>query len=80
MSPFMALHGYHTPSIASLLKGIAKVQAVESHIEHQQEVIKLLKDNLVVTQNTMKQHAYQHHSERKFKAGDWVFLSLQPYK
>jgi hypothetical protein len=80
MSPFMALYGYHPPSITSPLKGNAKVQAVEDHIWHQQEVLKLLKDNLVITQNRMKQQADQHHSEREFEVGDWVFLRLQPYK
>jgi len=28
----------------------------------------------------MKQQEYQHHSERSFDVGDWVFLWLQPYK
>jgi hypothetical protein len=28
----------------------------------------------------MKQQADQHHSERKFEVGDWVFFRLQPYK
>jgi len=44
----MALYGYHPPSIMSLLKGKAKVQAVEDHIEHQQEVLQLLKENLAI--------------------------------
>ena len=34
MSPFMALYGYHLPSIMSPLKGRAKVQVVEDHIGH----------------------------------------------
>jgi hypothetical protein len=50
-----------------------KVQAVEDHIEHQQEVLQLLKDNLAIAQNRMKQQADQHHSEREFEVGDWVF-------
>jgi len=45
-----------------------KIQVVEDHIEHQQEVLKLLKDNLVATQNRMKQ-AYRHQNERKFEVG-----------
>jgi hypothetical protein len=53
---------------------------VEDHIEHQQEVIKLLKDNLVTTQNRMKQQSYQYCREREFEVGDWVFFRLQPYK
>jgi hypothetical protein len=46
--PFMELYGYHPPSITSPLKGTIKVQASGGpHREHQQEVLKLLKDNLV---------------------------------
>jgi hypothetical protein len=55
MSTFMALYGYHPPSITSPLRGKAKVQAVEDHIEHQQEVLKLLKEKLVREKNRMKQ-------------------------
>jgi hypothetical protein len=80
MSPFLALYGYHPPSITLPLKGNTKVQVVEDPIGNQQEVLKLLKDNLVMAQNRMKQQAYQHQSEREFKVGDWVFLRLQPYK
>ena len=63
----MALYGYHSPSITSSLRDQSKVQAVEEHIENQQQVLQLLKDNLTLTQNQMKQQAYQHHSERSFE-------------
>jgi hypothetical protein len=53
---------------------------VEYHIKHQQQVLQILKDNLTMAQNHMKQEAYQHCSERNFEVGDWVFLRLQPYK
>ena len=53
---------------------------MEVHIEHEQEVLQLLKDNLNLAQNQMKQQADQHRSERSFDVGDWVFLRLQPYK
>ena len=79
MSLFLVLYGYHPPSITYSLKGTTKVQTVEDHIGHQQEVLKLLRDNLVMAQNTMKQ-VDRHRSEREFEVGDWVFLSLQPYK
>ena len=76
----MALYGYHPPSITSCLKEKPKVQEVNDHIEHQQQVLQLLKDNLTLAQNRMKQQADQHRSERSFEVGDWVFLRLQPYK
>jgi hypothetical protein len=33
-----------------------------------------------MAQNRMKQQANQHHSERSFEVGDWIFLRLQPCK
>jgi hypothetical protein len=80
MTPFMALYGYHPPSITSSLKEKSKVQAVEDHIENQQQVLQILKDNLTMAHNRMKQQADQHRSERSFEVGNWVFLRLQPYK
>ena len=53
---------------------------MEVHIEHEQEVLQLLKDNLNFTQNQMKQQVDENHSERSFDEGDCVFLQLQPYK
>ena len=76
----MELYGYHPPSITSSLRENSKVQAMEDHIEHQQQVLQLLKDDLTLAHNRMKQQADQHHSERSFDVGDWVFLRIQPYK
>ena len=49
---------------------------MEDHIEHQQELLQLLKDNLNLAQNRMKQQANQHRSERSFDVGDCIFLQL----
>ena len=76
----MELYGYHPPSITLSLRDQSNVQAVEERIEHQQQVLQLLKDNLTLVHNQMKQQAYQHCNEISFEVGDWVFLRLQPYK
>ena len=47
----MELYGSHPPSIKSSLREIARVQLVEDHIKHQQEVLQPLKDNLNLAQN-----------------------------
>ena len=75
----MEIYGYHPPSITYSLRD-SEVQEVEDHMEHQQQVLQLLKDNLTLTPNRMKQQEYQHRSELSFNVGDWVFLRLQPYK
>ena len=51
----MALYGYHPPSITSYLRENSKVEGVEDNIEHKQEFVQLLKDNLNLAQNRMKQ-------------------------
>ena len=68
----MEFYGYHPPSITYSLREY-KVQEVEDHMEHQQQVLQLLKDNLNLAQNRMKQHADQHRSEWSFNLVDWVF-------
>ena len=41
---------------------------VEYHIERQQQVLQLSKDNLTLVQNRMKQQEDQHHNERSSEA------------
>ena len=72
----MALYGYHPPSITSSIRDSSNVQAVEYHMKHQQHVLQLLKNNLTLAQNQMKQQEYEHCNEWIFDVGDWMFLSL----
>ena len=53
-----------------------KVQAVKDNIEHQRQVLQLLKDNATSMQNQTKQQVDKHCSEKCFDVGDWVFLLL----
>ena len=41
---------------------------LEGHIEHQQEVLQLSKDNLNLVQNRMKQQEEQHRNKRSSEA------------
>ena len=49
---------------------------MKDHIEHQQQILQLLKDNATSVQNKMKQQVDQDRSEKCFDVGDWVFLLL----
>eukprot|EP01018_Ginkgo_biloba_P018200 Gb_27104 [translate_table: standard] len=80
MTPFQALNGYEPPHIVSYLHEIPKVQALTDQVQKMQEILQLLKDNLQMARNRMKQQADQKRSEREFAVGDWVYLRLQPYK
>ena len=65
------------PDLQKVLENNYKAQAMEDHIENQKQVLQLLKDILTLAQNRMKQQENQHHIERCFDVGDWVFLWLQ---
>ena len=83
----MALYGYHQLSITSCLKGKSKVQVVEYHIENKQQVLQLLKDNLTMAHNFMKQQENQYRSEISFDEmkshtilRTWMLVQTSNYK
>ena len=80
MTPFQALYGYEPPKWKEFVTIQTNVAAVIDHLEENQKVVQLLKENLTVARNRMKQQAYLHRSEREFEVGEWVFVRLQPYK
>jgi hypothetical protein len=74
MTHFEAVYGNKPPSVLSYLPGTSKVQAVDQILTVREDILRTLKENLVMAQNRMKQQAYQGHSERQFAEGDQVFL------
>ena len=42
--------------------------------------MQVLKDNLNMARNHIKQQADQHRTKIEFAIADWVFVRLQPYK
>ena len=80
MTPYEVVYGQLPPSLISYIPGCFKVQVVDQIQQNRVAMITRLKENLHQAHNRMKQHAYQHRSERTFQEGDRVFLQLQPYK
>ena len=75
---YKALEEITTPQTLKIEGHIKKkkVQVMKDHIENQQQVLQLLKDNATLVQNRMKQRVDQHCSEKCFDVDDWVFLLL----
>jgi hypothetical protein len=80
MTPFQALYGYPPPSWKELATNQTKVASVKELLDEIQKVVQILKENLVIARNRMKQQIDQHRTEREFEVGEWVFVRLQPYK
>ncbi|KAI4355569.1 hypothetical protein L6164_004329 [Bauhinia variegata] len=80
MTPFEALYGY-APNLGNpYVVGTSMLQAVETTMRTREQILALLKQNLMKAQERMKFMADKKRSEREFKVGDWVFLKLQPYR
>jgi len=47
---------------------------MEYHIKHQQQVLEILKDNLSLAHNQMKQEVDKHCNQRSFDMSDCEFL------
>lgn len=80
MTPFQALYGYEPPRWKDFALHNSKLQAIKNHLEENQRIINLLKENLTMARNRMKQQIDQHCTKREFKEGDRVFIRIQPYK
>ena len=64
----------------SYVPGTSKVAAVEQLLVDRDNIIREAKEHLKEAQARMKKIYDQHHQEREFKVGDWVYLRLQPYR
>ena len=80
LTPFEALYGYPPPRLLDHIPGMSLVGAIDDHLKSWQQVLSLLKQNLLLSQERMKFQVDKHRSKRSFAVGDWVYLRLQPYK
>jgi hypothetical protein len=60
MTPFQDLCGYEPPSWKELPTSHIKVTSVKDHLDESQKILQLLKENLTVVRNRMKQQADQN--------------------
>ena len=80
ITPFKALYGYPLPRLLDYIPGTTMVEVVDDHLQSRQQVMSLLKQNLLLAQERMKVQVDKHRVERSSSEGDWVYLRLQPYR
>ncbi|XP_070681377.1 uncharacterized protein [Malus domestica] len=78
--PILVVYGYPPPHIASYEKGTAKLDIIEQGLLARDNLLDMLKTNLLVAQNRMKAQANKHRREKEFEVGDLVYLKLVPYQ
>ena len=70
MTSFQYLYGYEPQNWKELVLNDTNVPEVRHQLEKTHNTIKLLKNNLVTTQNHMRQQADQRRTKREFEVGD----------
>ena len=70
MTPFQSLYGYEPLRWKEFSLLDSRVPVVKDHLGESQRVINLLKENLTMAHNRMKQPANQHRSKRELKERD----------
>ena len=60
LTPFDALYGTHSPKLLDYIPGATQVVVVDQLLKTRQDLISVLKQNLVSAQAKMKSQANQH--------------------
>jgi hypothetical protein len=80
VTPFQEMYGYLPPRLLSYLPGTTKLAVLEDQLKTRDELLRILKQNLQLSQNRMKKYADLKRTDRNFEVGTWVYLRLQPYR
>ena len=60
MTPFEALYGFEPPKLLDYIPGITKAAVVDEYLLNRQQVLSLLRSNLIAAQDRMKLQANKH--------------------
>ena len=60
MTPFQSLYVYEPPKWKALIGNQARVTSINAHLEENQKVVQILKENLNVAPNRTRQEANRH--------------------
>ncbi|XP_028808761.1 uncharacterized protein LOC114763305 [Neltuma alba] len=79
-TPFKLVYGREPPPLVPYVKGKTAVAELEEQLELRDDMLRILRDNLLKAQNRMKVQADRHRCDLQFAPGDVVWLRLQPYR
>ncbi|MCH80169.1 transposon Tf2-1 polyprotein, partial [Trifolium medium] len=80
ISPYQATYGKVPFSIPTYIPGTSAVDACDSALLSRDEILAVLKNNLLKAQKRMKDGADKHRRDVEFDINTWAYVKLQPYR
>ncbi|GJY46363.1 peroxidase 64 [Tanacetum coccineum] len=79
-TPFSVVYGRDPPPLPPYVAGETKNADLEHQLIERDDMLKLLRGNLVKAQDRMRNQANTKRRELSFQEGDYVFVKIQPYR
>lgn len=76
---FQVVYEKQPLTLPSYILGMSKLEALDSTLSTREEMLALLRQNLLKAQENMKRFEDAHMTFREFSEGDCVYLKLQPF-
>ena len=70
MTPYEAMYGWKPLSMISYIPSTSRVQVLDDALDTKNNILHILKDNMILSQNKMNQHVYKHPSKHSFELCD----------
>ncbi|OIT35255.1 putative mitochondrial protein, partial [Nicotiana attenuata] len=80
VTPFEVVYGRPPPTVSRYVKDNLTNPAVAASLRQRDEVLAILKANLIQAQERMKVYVDKGRREVVFEVGDWVYVRLRPYR
>jgi hypothetical protein len=80
ITPYEVVYGQPPPRLLYYVWGTTNVAAVDELLKNREQILALLKQNLIQAQQMMKKFADMRRSERTLEVNQQVYLRLQPYR
>jgi len=80
MTPFQIVYGREPPLLHPFVHGETKIAELEQQLVERDQMLEVLRSNLMKAQSRMKSQADSKRRDLSFNVGDVVFLRLRPYR
>ncbi|MCI30682.1 Ty-3/Gypsy retrotransposon polyprotein, partial [Trifolium medium] len=80
LTPYQVVYGKPPPQITDYIAGTSMVEACDKVLSTRDEILALLRKNLLKAQSRMKEIADKKRRDVVYEIGSWVYVKLRPHR